>query len=150
MTTPTPPEGKFVTVDEAEARYEGDFPSERRPWLMWRLFDVENALMGLVPSLRKPLVDIIADSTAAGDPGRVDRVKSLVADKALQMYRNPFGGSLAQHMQMVDDVQESRTFRGTSTAAIMFSEDELNQVRLRSRRRSKLGSIPIDPWRITC
>ncbi|MCV7434818.1 hypothetical protein [Mycolicibacterium bacteremicum] len=150
MTTPTPPEGKFVTVDEAEARYEGDFPSGRRQWLMWRLFDVENALMGLVPSLRKPLDDIIADSIAAGDPGRVDRVKSLVIDKALQMYRNPFGGALAQQMQMVDDVQESRTFRGSTSAAIAFDEGELNQVRLRTRRRSKLGSIPIDPWRITC
>lgn len=147
MTTPEPPEGKFVTVDEAEARYEDVFPSERRQWLMWRIFDTENALMGLVPSLRKPLVDIIADSTAAGDPGRVDRVKSLVIEKALGMFRNPTG--VQQYTQTVDDVTESRSFYKGSVA-IGFTEDELNQVRLRTRKRSKLGSIPIDPWRITC
>lgn len=149
MTTPLP-SLKFVTVDEAVARYEGVFPTDRTAWLTWRLFDVENALMGLVPSLRKPIDAIESDSEAAGDPGRLDRVKSLIVDKALQIYRNPFGGAVSQQMQMVDDVQESRTFRGTSTAAIAFDDAELDQVRLRSRKRSKIGSIPIDPWRITC
>lgn len=144
------PELKFTTIDEVMARFEGDFPVTRVTWLTWRLFDIENALMGLVPSLRKPLVDIEADSASAGDTTRLDRVKSLISDKVLQMYRNPFGGSLSQQTQVVDDVQESRTYRGTSSAAIAFDDDELAQVRLRSRKRSKIGSIPIDPWRITC
>lgn len=147
MTAPTPPEGKFVTADEAAARYEDDFPSERLPWLKWRIFDVENALMGRVPSLRKPLVDIIAESDEVGDSGRVDRVRSLVIDKVLYSYRNPTG--VYQHSQTIDDVTESRTYyRGGSKPA--FSEEELNDVRLRRRNRPKLGSIPIEPWRLTC
>ena len=48
-----PPEGKFVTSDDVVARFEGEFPSGRVAWAKWRIFDVENALMGLVPSDRK-------------------------------------------------------------------------------------------------
>lgn len=149
MTAPTPPEGKFVTSDEAMARFEGEFPSGRVTWLKWRIFDVENALMGMVPSLRKPLADIQAESEAAEDEGRLDRVASLVIDKVLQLYRNPAG--VYQHSRTIDDTTESQSyFRGGSGAAIGFTEDELAQVRLRRRRRPKIGSIPIDPWRITC
>lgn len=148
MTTPLP-SLKFVTVDEAVARYEGVFPTDRTAWLTWRLFDVENALMGLVPSLRKPIDVIEADSEAAGDPGRLDRVKSLIVDKVLQLFRNP--GNANQESQTVDDVTIARSFYRTSTTTgFAFSDDELAQVRLRSRKRSKIGSLPIDPWRITC
>ncbi|SDD58938.1 hypothetical protein SAMN04488581_2608 [Mycolicibacterium neoaurum] len=147
MTSPTPPEGKFVTASEVTARYEDDFPSDRLDWLKWRIFDVENALMGVVPSLRKDLQDIESESVSAGDPGRVDRVKSLVVEKVLGIFRNPTG--VQQHTQTVDDVTESRSYyRGT--VSVGFSDSDLDQVRLKSRRRSKIGSIPIEPWRITC
>ncbi|QIG58386.1 head-to-tail adaptor [Mycobacterium phage Cornie] len=147
MTTPVP-QGKFVTTGEAVARFEGDFPTNRVDWLAWRIFDVENALMGLVPSLRKQVESIFEDSVAAGDEGRLDRVRSLVVDKVLSIYRNP--GGVYQQSQTVDDVVESRSYyRNASTATISFTDDELAQVRLRGRRRPKLGSIPVDPWRIT-
>lgn len=143
MTTPVPPEGKFVTVDEAIARYEGDFPSERMDWLQWRIFDVENALMGLVPSLQKPVEDIESES----DQGRLNRVQSLVIEKVLGFYRNPTG--VQQYTVTVDDVTESRSYSRGTSAGIMFSEDELNSVRLR-KRRPKIGSIDVEPWRLTC
>lgn len=142
MTTPVPPEGKFVSVDEAVARYEGDFPSDRMDWLRWRIFDVENALMGVVPSLRKSLEEIAAES----DAGRLDRVRSLIVDKVLGFYRNPTG--VYQYTQTVNNVTESRSYSKPASAG-MFTEDELAPIRLR-RPRSKIGSIPVEPWRLTC
>ena len=54
--------GKLIDQEDVTNRFEGTFPDARLDWVKVRIVDVENALMGLVPSLRKPLADIAADS----------------------------------------------------------------------------------------
>lgn len=118
---------KFADTNDVTSRFEGTFPSNRLGWVGVRLSDVENALMGVVAELRRPLQEIQDRAEARGDDTYLDRVKSLVCGKVLQLYRNP--GGLSQQMKMVDDVQESRSFtRGSSSAAITFDEDELSGI----------------------
>jgi hypothetical protein len=143
---------KFVEQADVTSRFEGEFPDDRLGWVDVRILDVENALMGLVPSLRKPVADITADSAARGDPGRLDRVTTLVADKVLDLFRNP-DPRVAQVSQTMEQDTVSRSYARDSARAgsvISFTEAELDSVRLRPKRRSKIGSIPVDPWRITC
>ena len=59
---------KFAELLDVVGRYEGTIPADRHTWVELRIADVENDLMGLVPSLRKPVSEINADSAAAGDP----------------------------------------------------------------------------------
>jgi hypothetical protein len=73
--------GKFVEEADVTDRYEGDFPSGRLTWLETRIDDVEADLILMVPSLGVPVDQI--------DPTRLQRVKALVADKILELYRNP-------------------------------------------------------------
>ncbi len=141
---------KFVEVDDVTGRYEGDFPAERESWLELRIADVENELMGQVPSLRKTLDDITTDSTAAGDPGRMDRIKTLICDKVLELFRNPDGAiTIADGM---DGITRSRSYSGRSYAGagngvgIAFTEAELNRVRLPKVGRPKLGTFAVSPW----
>lgn len=146
MSSPVPPEGKFVTADEAMARFEGTFPGNRVTWLKWRISDVENELMGQVKSLRKPLADITTDSAAAGDPGRPERVKTLVIDKVLDLFRRPDGaGSVRSDM---DGFVETRAFAqvgGDGSVGVSFTESELARVRLSKARRPRAGTIAVAP-----
>ncbi len=113
-----PTRGKFVSSDDAVARFEGTFPPGRVPWLKFRIFDVENALMGGdVPSLRKTLPDIIEASAAAGDPDRVERVKQLVVDKVLGLYRNPDGATQVSQTMEQDTTSRSYGFYQDPPAA---------------------------------
>ncbi len=136
-----PPEGKFVTSDDVVARFEGEFPSGRVAWAKWRIFDVENALMGLVPSLRKSLDEVNADSMRIGDPGRVDRVKALVADKVLALFRNPDGAaSVAQSMEQDSTTRTYGFYRDDTRGRIAFTDAELDSVKIH-KKRSQIGTM---------
>lgn len=135
---------KFADVVDVTSRYEGAIPDGRLAWVEVRIGDVENVLMGLVPSLRKPLDDIRHDSAAAGDPGRLERVVTLVCDKVLDLYRNPDGASTKS--ESMEAISVSRTYSRESTrGAISFTPAELDSVKLR-KRRSRIGTIGIEPW----
>lgn len=147
MTAPSPPEsGKFVTHHEVAARFEGTISESRIPWLKWRIVDVENELMGEVPSLRKSLVEITADSVAVGDPGRPARVKTLVIEKVLDLYRNPDRKtSTTSGMDGFTETTGYSQHRNPDRPVIAFSEAELDRVRLPKRRRPKLGTYGVAP-----
>lgn len=139
-------DGKFVTVDDVTGRYEGEFPAERLDWVALRIADVEAELMGQVPSLRKPRDVIDAESAAAGDPGRLDRVKTLVCSKVLELFRNPDGA--AQISRTMPDLSSSRAygyFRDETRGRVAFIATELDSVRLHARRL-KFGTITIGSW----
>lgn len=142
--------GKFADIDDVIGRYEGVLPdsyADDNGWIDLRIGDTESALMGQVPSLRKPLDQIVADSIGVGDPDRVNRVKSLVCEKVLDLYRNP-GGATSQSTT-TPDITISKSFgyyQDTTRGKIAFSAAELDSVKLR-RRRSRFGTISVAPWR---
>lgn len=139
--------GKFATQDDVTGRFEGSIPSGRLAWVDLRIGDVEQALMGQVPSLRKTLQEIEDESVAAGDPDRLARVTTLVADKVLELYRHPTGEN--QLSRGTPDVTISRSWSPSSTRGrVAFTDDELGAVRLRGRK-SRFGSFFVAPWRIT-
>ena len=153
MTSPAPV-AKFADEDDVADRFEGTIPASRSTWLATRIVDVENALMGLVPSLRKPVADIVVDSEAAGDPGRLARVKSLVCDKVLDLYRNP-NKSVAVESQTMESDTVSRTYAGgfqsrPPSVSISFTDTELDAVKLRRPKRPRLSTIAVAPWRPGC
>ncbi len=74
--------GRFVEADDVKNRYEGVIPDDRSTWLTTRIDDVEADLILMVPSLGVEDVDQIA-------PARLQKVKAVVADKVLELYRNP-------------------------------------------------------------
>lgn len=138
---------KFADQADVTSRFEGTFPSDRLAWVDVRIGDVENALMGVIPELRKPLTEIQERAEARGDAGYVDRVITLVCDKVLQLYRNPSGA--VQRSQTIDDVSESWSlYRPTSQATISFSSDELASVQFTecSARSVRLVAWTNDTW----
>lgn len=137
--------GKFVTADDVIGRAEGSFPADRMQWLALRIVDVESELMGWVPSLRKPVDDINAESAAAGDPDRINRVKRLVCDKVLDLYRNPDGASTSSIT--TPDITISRTYT-PARGQVFFTDAELDTVRLR-KQRTKFGTFTVLPDRFT-
>lgn len=144
MTSPVEP-AKFTTVADVTSRYvEGDFPAGKAEWVQERIVDVESMLIGLVPSLGAPVGEI--------EDARRRRVVALVADKVLELYRNPRGAGARNKTSTMDgfSVSDNETFRDKTTSqAIWFSEQELNSVRKR-KRRSDLRSIPVAPWNVPC
>lgn len=147
MTTPSP-DGKFATQDDVTSRFEGTIPSNRLAWVTKRIGDVESELMFQVPSLRKSVPEIDAESTAAGDEDRLNRVKSLVADKVLDLYRNPEGAS--QRSTTTPDITTSRAWYAADATRgrVQFTPAELDKVRMPSRR-PRFGTIMIQPGFIT-
>lgn len=144
MTDPTPTGGKFATQEDVTSRFEGTFPSNRLAWVNTRIDDVENELMYQVPSLRKDLATIGSESAAAGDPDRLKRVTSLVAEKVLDVYRNP-NGPVTQHSTATPDITTSRAWSPDPTRGrVQFTPAELDKVRLHTRRQ-KFGTIMIAP-----
>jgi hypothetical protein len=141
-------DGKFATRADVTGRFEGTIPSNRLAWVDLRIGDVEGELMFQVPSLRKSLDDIAADSVLAGDPDRLKRVTSLVADKVLDLYRNP-GGPTTQHSTTTPDVTVSRAWAVDATRGrVQFTAAELDSVRLHTRRQ-RFGTIQVDPGLVT-
>ncbi|BDY33162.1 hypothetical protein [Mycolicibacterium mageritense] len=143
MTNPEPADGKFVNSAAVVARLEGKTPSTGRvTTIKWRILDVENELMGEVPSLRT--IDL--DSPDPAVQIRIGRVRTLVIDKVLELYRNPDGAS--SKSQAMDGISTTRSYRDGSGPGISFTEDELNRVRLPKPRRPKLGTYGARPWMV--
>ena len=143
---------KFAEPGDVTSRFEGPFPSDRLAWVGVRLTDVENALMGVVPELRKTVEEIQERAEARGDDGYLNRVKTLVCDKVLQLYRNPSGAT--QRSVTVDDVAESWSVsRPSGSASIGFTAEELAPVLVDDgqTRSVRLVAYPENPRRLpTC
>lgn len=146
MTAPT--QGKFASAEDVTSRFEGTIPSDRLPWVNVRIGDAERELMGKVPSLRKSIEEIVADSVEAGDEDRVNRVRTLVAEKVLDLYRNPERAS--QRSTTTPDITTSRAWYASdpTRGRVQFTSEELDGVRLR-RRKKRFGTIGVAPWQPT-
>lgn len=144
-----PAAGKFTTQDDVTNRFEGTFPSARLAWVGWRILDAEGELMFWVPSLRKTVDEINAESAAADDPDRLARVTKLVADKVLDLFRNPDGAN--QQQQAMASMSSSRSYAPDATRGkVMFSASELDSVRLHTRR-PRFGTVRVaPPWPTCC
>jgi len=142
--------GKFAEIDDVTGRYEGAFPdgyAGSGGWIDLRIGDVESELMGQVPSLRKTLAEINADSAAVGDPDRINRVKTLVCEKILDLYRNPRGAT--SQSTTTPDISITNSygyFQDRTRGKIAFSPGELDSVKLK-KRRSNFGTVHVAPWR---
>lgn len=141
-------DGKFATQVDVTGRFEGNIPDNRLAWVTLRIGDVEGELMFQVPSLRNTIDQITADSEAAGDPGRLQRVAKLVADKVLDLYRHPDPGE-TQLTRTMPDITASRTWSpDTTRGRVQFTDCELDSVRLISPR-PRFGSIMVKPGHAT-
>jgi hypothetical protein len=147
MTAPT--QGKFASQADVTGRFEGTIASNRLPWVNLRIGDVESELMFQVPSLRKTVDEITAESTVAGDPDRLNRVKVLVCEKVLDLYRNP-GGPTTQHSTTTPDITISRAWAAgdPTRGRVQFTPAELDKVRVHTRRQ-KFRTIQVDPGLVT-
>lgn len=157
MTAPAPGDGKFVTDAAVVARFVGDFPTNRVTWVKWRILDVENELIRLVPSLAT--IDVAADPESS-DPEeakvarRVYAVRTLVIDKVLQMYdlaKAKGGTSLTSEMDGFRTTIGFGQNRGDSkSTGVTFTEEELNRVRMPRKKRPTFGSIRVHPSGLPC
>ncbi|KLO25898.1 hypothetical protein ABW16_21545 [Mycolicibacter heraklionensis] len=144
--------GKFAEIADVTGRYEDKdaLPSSYSAaggWIDLRIGDVESELMGQVPSLRKTVGQINADSAAAGDSDRISRVKTLVCEKVLDLLRSP--GGRASLSTTTPDITISSSYGyvpDKTRGKIAFTPTELSSVKLR-RRRSNFGTVPVKPWR---
>lgn len=130
--------GRFVEPVDVTDRYEGDFPSNRSTWLTKRIDDVEADLVLMVPSLDVEDVSQIA-------PARLQKVKALVADKILELYRNP--ERARTRTQAAGPYNESTTYDSGNGKAVTkgyFTDDEVANLRLR-KKRSNLGVAHVKP-----
>jgi hypothetical protein len=128
--------GKFVEEADVTDRYEGDFPSGRLTWVETRIDDVEADLILMVPSLAVPVDQI--------DPTRLQRVKALVADKILELYRNP--ERARTRTETAGPYSDSTTFdSGKAALRGYFTDDEVRNVRLHPKR-SNLGVARVRPF----
>lgn len=132
--------GKFAELDDVTARYEGEFPTEREDWAELRIDDVEADLILMVPSLTED-VDQIA-------PARLARAKALVADKVLELYRNPqrartFTQGAGPYNESVTTYDSGKAVKG------YFTDAEVTSLRLRTKR-SNLGVAYIKSTNPAC
>lgn len=125
--------GTFAQFADVTAEFEGVMPSSRQTWVEAKIDAVEARLIGLVPSL--------ANLVEADDPARFSRVKHLVVEKVLQLFRNPSGVT-----QQSAGPFSTAYSPGTASGAIVFTADELATVRQRTRR-ANLGTVTLAPWR---
>lgn len=125
--------GDFAQDADVSAEFEGVIPSSRLDWVNAKIDSVESRLIGLVPSL--------ATLTPASDPARFSRVKHLVVEKVLELYRNPSGAQ-----QQTAGPYSTAYSAGVASGRIAFTEDELSTIRLRTRR-TNLGTTTVKPWR---
>lgn len=129
--------GKFAEVEDVTARYEGDFPPEREDWVDLRIDDVEADLILMVPSLSEDVDQI--------DPTRLARATALVADKVLELYRNP--ERARTRTEGAGPYNETMTTydSGRTPAKGYFTDAEVATLRLRSRR-ANLGVAHVKPF----
>lgn len=131
--------GRFVEADDVKNRYEGVIPDDRSTWLTTRIDDVEADLILMVPSLGVEDVDQIA-------PARLQKVKAVVADKVLELYRNP--ERARTRTQAAGPYNESTTYDsggGKSVSRGYFTDDEVANLRLPRTHRSNLGVARVKP-----
>lgn len=128
--------GKFAELSDVENRYEGDFPSDRDAWATTRIGDVEADLILMVPSLGVPVDQIGAT--------RLQRVKALVADKVLDLYRNP-ERSRTRTLAAGPFTEAITSDNGPRSPRGYFTDDEVRNVRLRTKR-SNLGIARVAPF----
>lgn len=111
----------YVEFDDVQKRFEGEMPTDRQAWVELRIEDAEAELIGFVPDLA---------NVATVDEARKGRVRRLIADKILALYRNPDGALSIS--STVGPVSESRTLPGARGQAIgawpAFTEEELARV----------------------
>ncbi len=125
--------GQFAQFSDVQAEFEGVIPSTREAWVDAKIDAVEARLIGLVPSL--------ANFIESDDPARFSRVKHLVVEKVLQLFRNPSGVT-----QQTAGPFSTAYSPASASGAIMFTNDELATVRQRTRR-ANLGTAMVAPWR---
>lgn len=125
----------FATYDDVSDRFEGTFPEDRRKWVELRITDVEAELVGLVPSLLRP--DVTDDRKA--------RAKRLVADKVLELFRNP-DGTTSRTQGMGTFTDQRTVSKDVASGKLTFTEEELASVRLRRGRR--MGTMTLAPWKV--
>lgn len=125
--------GQFAQLSDVQAEYEGVIPTSRQDWVTAKIGAVEARLVGLVPSL--------ATFTEDQDPARFERVKYLVTEKVLELYRNPTGSRAVSAMG-----QSNSWDPAVSTGRITFTPEELSTVRMR-KRKANLGTARVREWR---
>lgn len=129
---------KFAEFSDVEARYEGDIPGDRAEWVELRLTDAESELIGLVPSLTADISTLDVD--------RVARVKRLICDKVLALYRNPDGALTISNTE--GPWSESRTLPGSRVEPgswVNFTDQELRRVGAVIETGSS-GSVLLRAW----
>ena len=83
---------------------------------------------------------------APAPPPPPDRVKTLVIEKVLDLYRNPSRKtSKTSGMDGFTETEGYSQHRNPDRPVIAFSEAELDRVRLPKRRRPKLGTYGVAP-----
>jgi hypothetical protein len=125
--------GTFAQFTDVQAEFEGVMPSSRETWVDAKIDAVESRLIGLVPSLSTLTVGI--------DPARFGRVKHLVVEKVLQLFRNPSGVT-----QQTAGPYSTAYGPATSSGSITFTPEELSTIRQRNKK-ANLGVATIAPWR---
>lgn len=120
--------GKFAVQADVTDRYEGDFPTDRLAWVDTRITDVEADLVLMVPSL--------GASTDEIGTTRMQKAKSVVADKVLELFRNP--ERVTQHTTTFGPLSEALSYNRSAPRGY-FTEDEVRNLRLRTRR-ANLGT----------
>lgn len=115
--------GVYAQFQDVADRYEGEFPSDRQTWVELRIDDIEAELFGLVPALA---IDISED-----DPARAARVRRLICEKVLALYRNPDGAVSVSSSNTMGPFEERNTrtiSRQPSGTWFSFSDEELGRV----------------------
>lgn len=134
--------GIFAQISDVESRYiEGALPDDVTAaggFIDLRIGDVEDQLIGLVPSLDGATPDEL-------DPRRLGRVVGLICDKVLDLYRNP--GRAKSFGQAMGDLNMTKTSSNGFNAMIDFTDEELNRVRLRTPR-ARFGTATVPPFKI--
>ena len=116
--------GVYASFDDVAARFEGELPAEQEDWVVARIDDVEAELFWWVPALADGAILVT-------DPARAARVRRLICEKVLALYRNPDGAmavTVSSDMGLVKDT-ETRTISRTSHGSwLSFTDDELARV----------------------
>lgn len=134
--------GAFAQISDVQTRDIEDLLSDTAVevggWVDTRITDVENELVGLVPSL-------YGMTASQLDPVRAGRVKTLVCDKVLDLYANP--RRFKQLGQAMADINTTSSMSNSFDAMIDFTDEELNRIRVRTQR-ARFGTAIVPPFKI--
>lgn len=130
--------GVYAEFSDVSARYEDEMPDDRQTWVELRIDDAEAELFGLIPGLA-------SGSVAISDPPRATRVRRLICDKVLALYRNPDGALTVSNT--MGSLSESRTLPGSrlqSGSWVAFTDEELARVGYSTT--TSAGSVALRAW----